>query len=112
MERVVFLPVYPELEPELARLLAAADASREPRAALDRLDGGSVDLLVVGAGIVGSRIAYEAAHSGLRVALVDAGGLRRRAPRRPRPSSSTAASATSRPATSGSSGSSMPSASR
>ena len=40
---------------------------------LDRLDGGSVDLLVVGAGIVGSRVAYEAAHAGLRVALVDAG---------------------------------------
>src|SRR4051794_20808407 len=40
---------------------------------LDRLDGGSVDLLVVGAGIIGSRVAYEAAHAGLRVALVDAG---------------------------------------
>jgi glycerol-3-phosphate dehydrogenase len=40
---------------------------------LDRLDGASVDLLVIGAGIVGSRVAYEAAHAGLRVALVDAG---------------------------------------
>jgi glycerol-3-phosphate dehydrogenase len=40
--------------------------------ALDRLDGGSFDLLVVGAGIVGSRVAYEAARHGLRVALVEA----------------------------------------
>lgn len=40
---------------------------------LGRLDGGSFDLLVVGAGIVGSRVAYEAAHHGLRVALIDAG---------------------------------------
>lgn len=31
------------------------------------------DVLVVGAGIVGSRVAYEAARAGLRVALVDAG---------------------------------------
>ena len=31
------------------------------------------DLLVIGAGIVGSRVAYEAAREGLSVALVDAG---------------------------------------
>jgi glycerol-3-phosphate dehydrogenase len=31
------------------------------------------DLLVIGAGIVGARVAFEAAHTGLRVALVDAG---------------------------------------
>ena len=31
------------------------------------------DLLIIGAGIVGSRVAYEAAGAGLKVALVDAG---------------------------------------
>jgi glycerol-3-phosphate dehydrogenase len=36
-----------------------------------RLD--AFDLLVIGAGIVGARVAFEAAHTGLRVALVDAG---------------------------------------
>lgn len=40
---------------------------------LDELAETVWDLLVVGAGIVGSRIAYEAARAGLRVALVDAG---------------------------------------
>jgi glycerol-3-phosphate dehydrogenase len=41
--------------------------------ALERLATERFDLLVIGAGIVGSRIAYDAARSGLRVALVDAG---------------------------------------
>ena len=41
-------------------------------AQLDRLDT-ALDLLVVGGGIVGSRIAWDAARSGLRVALVDRG---------------------------------------
>jgi glycerol-3-phosphate dehydrogenase len=40
---------------------------------LEALRTGTFDLLVIGAGIVGSRIAYEAANAGLRVALVDAG---------------------------------------
>ena len=40
---------------------------------LEALRTGTFDLLVIGAGIVGSRIAYEAAGAGLRVALVDAG---------------------------------------
>lgn len=40
---------------------------------LNRLARERVDLLVIGAGIIGSRVAYEAAHQGLRVALVDAG---------------------------------------
>ena len=40
---------------------------------IGRLEVGTFDVLVVGAGIVGSRIAYEAARHGLRVALVDAG---------------------------------------
>jgi glycerol-3-phosphate dehydrogenase len=42
-------------------------------AALERLDGSTFDLLVVGAGIIGARIAFEAAETGLSVALVDAG---------------------------------------
>jgi glycerol-3-phosphate dehydrogenase len=41
--------------------------------AFDRLAEETVDLLVIGAGIVGSRVAYEAASRGLRVVLVDAG---------------------------------------
>ena len=42
-------------------------------ASLDRLGGERYDLLVVGAGIVGGRVAYEAATDGMSVALVDAG---------------------------------------
>ncbi|HYM50081.1 MAG TPA: glycerol-3-phosphate dehydrogenase/oxidase [Candidatus Limnocylindrales bacterium] len=40
---------------------------------IERLEKETFDLLVVGAGIIGSRVAYEAACRGLRVALVDAG---------------------------------------
>jgi glycerol-3-phosphate dehydrogenase len=39
----------------------------------EALRTGTFDLLVIGAGVVGSRIAYEAAGAGLRVALVDGG---------------------------------------
>jgi glycerol-3-phosphate dehydrogenase len=39
----------------------------------DRLGRGRFDLLVIGAGIIGARIAFEAARAGLSVALVDAG---------------------------------------
>ena len=42
-------------------------------AAWERLGRGRFDLLVIGAGIIGSRIAYDAARAGLDVALVDAG---------------------------------------
>lgn len=42
-------------------------------AALERLGSGVFDLLVIGGGIIGSRVAYDAARLGLRVALVDAG---------------------------------------
>jgi glycerol-3-phosphate dehydrogenase len=42
-------------------------------ASWERLGAGTFDLLVIGAGIIGSRIAYEAARAGLTVALVDAG---------------------------------------
>lgn len=41
--------------------------------AWERLGQGTFDVLVIGAGIIGSRIAYEAARAGLEVALVDAG---------------------------------------
>ena len=40
---------------------------------LEALAKDHFDLLVIGAGIVGSRVAYDAARSGKRVALVDAG---------------------------------------
>jgi glycerol-3-phosphate dehydrogenase len=41
--------------------------------ALEELGRAQFDLLVIGAGIIGSRVAYEAARSGLRVALVESG---------------------------------------
>lgn len=41
--------------------------------AWQRLTEGTFDLLVIGGGIIGSRIAYDAARAGLKVALVDAG---------------------------------------
>lgn len=41
--------------------------------ALDDLGLGVFDVLVVGAGIVGSRVAFDAARAGIRLALVDAG---------------------------------------
>jgi len=41
--------------------------------AFARLGDGLFDLCVIGAGVVGSRVAYEAVRDGLRVALVDAG---------------------------------------
>jgi len=47
--------------------------TNQREAAWDRLARGRFDLLVIGAGIIGSRIAYEAARAGLDVALIDAG---------------------------------------
>ena len=44
-------------------------------AALDRLAGDEFDLVVVGAGVTGARIAYDGSLAGLRVALVDAGDV-------------------------------------
>ena len=41
--------------------------------AFARLGDGVFDVCVIGAGVVGSRIAYEATKDGLRVALIDAG---------------------------------------
>jgi glycerol-3-phosphate dehydrogenase len=41
--------------------------------ALERLEATTFDLMVVGGGVIGSRIAYEASRAGARVALVDAG---------------------------------------
>jgi glycerol-3-phosphate dehydrogenase len=40
--------------------------------ALERLESEMFDLLVIGAGIIGARIAFEAARAGARVALLDA----------------------------------------
>ena len=40
---------------------------------LEELGRGVFDVLVIGGGIVGSRVAFDAARLGLRVALVDAG---------------------------------------
>src|SRR5918993_3991642 len=40
---------------------------------LEELGLGVFDLLVIGGGIVGARVAFDAARAGLRVALVDAG---------------------------------------
>lgn len=44
-------------------------------ATLDRLAAAELDLLVVGAGVTGARIAYDAARAGLHVGLVDAGDV-------------------------------------
>ncbi|TMD71242.1 MAG: FAD-dependent oxidoreductase [Chloroflexi bacterium] len=47
---------------------------RTPRAeTLERLRSGPIDLLVIGGGITGARIALEGARLGRRVALVDGG---------------------------------------
>jgi glycerol-3-phosphate dehydrogenase len=51
----------------------ASQAAEHRAYCLHQLEDGSVDLLVIGAGIIGSRVAYEAAYRGLRVVLVDAG---------------------------------------
>ena len=50
-------------------MIPAADRSR----ALETLTTENFDLVVIGAGIVGSRVAYDAARAGQRIALVDAG---------------------------------------
>ena len=49
-----------------------ATALEERAAALERLRSETFDLLVVGAGIIGARVALEAALTGARVALVEA----------------------------------------
>ncbi|HEY6876225.1 MAG TPA: glycerol-3-phosphate dehydrogenase/oxidase [Candidatus Dormibacteraeota bacterium] len=43
------------------------------RDALDRLRNARFELVVIGAGIIGARVAFEAARRGLSVALIDAG---------------------------------------
>jgi glycerol-3-phosphate dehydrogenase len=50
-----------------------AHAAERRAAALERLEADVTDLLVIGGGIVGSRVAYEAARAGLSVALIDKG---------------------------------------
>ena len=51
---------------------------------LEELGRGVFDVLVIGGGIVGGRVAFDAVRLGLRVALVDAGdfGGRLREPQR------------------------------
>ena len=56
-----------------ARAPPAAVMTALREESLDRLGKGHFDLLVIGAGIIGARIAFEAARAGLSVALVDAG---------------------------------------
>jgi glycerol-3-phosphate dehydrogenase len=53
--------------------VASSHAAETRARALEQLGGEIVDLLVIGGGIIGSRVAYEAARAGLRVGLVDAG---------------------------------------
>jgi glycerol-3-phosphate dehydrogenase len=48
---------------------------RPREASLDRLAGGEVDLLVIGAGVVGAATALAAAAAGARVAVVDRGDV-------------------------------------
>lgn len=49
--------------------------TRSRDATLDRLEAADLDLLVIGAGVTGARIAYDAARAGMQVALVDAGDV-------------------------------------
>jgi glycerol-3-phosphate dehydrogenase len=51
----------------------ASYADERRGAAFEQLGGEVADLLVIGGGIVGSRVAYEAATAGLKVALIDEG---------------------------------------
>jgi len=51
----------------------ASDVGERRAAAFERLEGEVADLLVIGGGIVGSRVAYEGARAGLKVALIDKG---------------------------------------
>jgi glycerol-3-phosphate dehydrogenase len=51
----------------------ASSAGEQRAPAFERLEGEIADLLVIGGGIVGSRVAYEGARAGLKVVLVDGG---------------------------------------
>lgn len=64
--------------------------------AFEELGLGVFDVLVIGGGVLGSRVAFDAARFGIRVGLVDAGDFggatSPRTPSFPRPSPTTAAS--------------------
>src|SRR4029453_6588841 len=68
-------PVRRACEPTLAgaRQAPGGGGMTDRARALERLATERFDLLVIGAGILGSRIAYDAARSGVGVALVDGG---------------------------------------
>lgn len=51
---------------------AARSPAKERAIAMERLGAETFDLLVIGGGVIGARIGYEAAQAGLSVALVDA----------------------------------------
>jgi len=51
----------------------ASSAVEQRAPAFERLEGEIADLLVIGGGIVGSRVAYEGARAGLKVVLIDRG---------------------------------------
>jgi glycerol-3-phosphate dehydrogenase len=68
---------------------------------LEELGLGVFDVLVIGGGIVGSRVAFDATRAGLRVALADAGDFGGATSGPPR-ALSTVGFATSEPAISGS----------
>jgi glycerol-3-phosphate dehydrogenase len=51
----------------------ASEAVERRATAFEGLEGEVADLLVIGGGIVGSRVAYEAATTGLKVVLIDQG---------------------------------------
>ena len=51
----------------------ASEAVERRATAFEGLKGEIADLLVIGGGIVGGRVAYEAATAGLKVVLIDQG---------------------------------------
>jgi len=69
------LPRWVRTPPPPSLVVAEPTAPIARERALAELGDGDFDLLVIGAGIIGSRIALDAAAGGLRVALLDAADL-------------------------------------